>query len=693
MAKVHAPEGISRHPWPSDYAERVYAGVLGKVIGVYLGRPFEGWSCNRLVERFGEVTYYVHEALGTPLIVADDDISGTFTFLRALEDNGWDPKITAEQIGETWLNYIVENRTVLWWGGMGASTEHTAFLRLKDGVPAPRSGSEKLNGRTVAEQIGAQIFIDGWGLICPGEPDRAAEFARRAASVSHDGEAIHGAQVIASLTALAFVETEIGRLLDGAVAQIPRDCLISAVIRDVREWHSAGLTWQEGFRRIDERYGYDKFGGGCHIVPNHALVIHALIHGEGDFSRSLAIVNTCGWDTDCNSGNVGCILGVRTGLTALTSGHDWRGPVADRLYLPTADGGRCVTDAAAEALRVVTIAYRLRGETTDTPKDGARYHFTFPGSVQGLLAEGGEIVNEATANGRMLALWPEEGRACRAVTATFLPPEARGAAGYGIAACPTLYSGQIVRATVEAPESDGRPARVALTLSRYDAQDRLVRVSGEPVIVPPGHATVLEWRIPDLDGYPVAEVGVEANRPVRLDCLTWDGAPETTLGRSPAGSAWRDAWVNALDHFESWNEPFRLIQDRGTGLLIQGCREWREYEASARLRVHLVERAGIAIHVQGLRRWVALLLDRNGYVRLVKSRNDERVLAEAPFEWTFGETHELTLSAAGNRYTASVDGTRFFDIEDHYQPLMEGAAAFVVTEGRIGADEMRVRPL
>ena len=29
---------------PDDYAERVYAGVLGKVIGVYLGRPFEGWT-------------------------------------------------------------------------------------------------------------------------------------------------------------------------------------------------------------------------------------------------------------------------------------------------------------------------------------------------------------------------------------------------------------------------------------------------------------------------------------------------------------------------------------------------------------------------------------------------------------------------------------------------------------------------
>ena len=35
---------IRRMPIPPDYEERVYAGVLGKIIGVYLGRPFEGWS-------------------------------------------------------------------------------------------------------------------------------------------------------------------------------------------------------------------------------------------------------------------------------------------------------------------------------------------------------------------------------------------------------------------------------------------------------------------------------------------------------------------------------------------------------------------------------------------------------------------------------------------------------------------------
>ena len=68
-----------------NYQQQVYAGVLGKIIGVYMGRPFEGWPKAKIEERFGRIDRYVHEDLGKPLVVADDDISGTFTFVRALE--------------------------------------------------------------------------------------------------------------------------------------------------------------------------------------------------------------------------------------------------------------------------------------------------------------------------------------------------------------------------------------------------------------------------------------------------------------------------------------------------------------------------------------------------------------------------------------------------------------------------------
>ena len=131
--------------FPPDYAERVYAGVLGKIIGVYLGRPFEGWTHEQIMANLGEIKYYVNDHRDLPLrnhelVVTDDDISGTFTFLRALPDYNNSLNLTPAQVGQTWLNYIIENRTILWWGGLGNSTEHTAFLRLKDGLPAPGSG-------------------------------------------------------------------------------------------------------------------------------------------------------------------------------------------------------------------------------------------------------------------------------------------------------------------------------------------------------------------------------------------------------------------------------------------------------------------------------------------------------------------------------------------------------------------------
>ena len=110
----------------TKYREQIYAGVLGKIIGVYMGRPVEGWSYEAINKELGQIDYYVSEKTGAPFIVPDDDISGTFVFYRALEDNGYPENITAEQIGEAWLNYVIEDKTILWWGGLARSTEHSA---------------------------------------------------------------------------------------------------------------------------------------------------------------------------------------------------------------------------------------------------------------------------------------------------------------------------------------------------------------------------------------------------------------------------------------------------------------------------------------------------------------------------------------------------------------------------------------
>ena len=107
--------------------------------------------------------------------------------------------------------------------------------------------------------------------------------------------------------------------------------------------------------------------------------------------------------------------------------------------------------------------------------------------------------------------------------------------GYELQASPTLYPGQTVRAEVE-----GAPARLLIRV--YDERDELVTVRG------PG----LEWRVPDTGGQPIAEVGIETDGPARLRSLTWDGAPEVTLGRPAGGTLWRRAWVHGVDRWGDW---------------------------------------------------------------------------------------------------------------------------------------------
>ncbi len=354
---------------PQDYVERVYAGVLGKLIGVYLGRPFEGASYEKILEDLGKIWYYVHEKRGVPLIVTDDDITGTFTFMRAMEDYGNSRDLSAKQIGHAWLNYLIEERTILWWGGLGNSTEHTAYLRLKHGIEAPDSGSIALNSQVVAEQIGAQIFIDGWAMMAPNDPVFAADLARRAGSVSHDGEAIYGAQGLAAMESQAFVESDLDVLLDTGLSVIPQDSVIARMIRDLRALRQREPDWQKAFLWLREHYGYDKYGGNVHMVPNHGVMILSLLYGDDDFQKTMMIVNTCGWDTDCNSGNIGCLMGIKNGLAGLESGPDYRGPVADRLYLPTADGGSAVTDAVIQTYKIVNMGRALQGMEPLSPKE------------------------------------------------------------------------------------------------------------------------------------------------------------------------------------------------------------------------------------------------------------------------------------------------------------------------------------
>ena len=703
-------------PIPEAYEERVYAGVLGKIIGVYLGRPFEGWPHRRILEQLGEINYYVHERLDKPLVVSDDDISGTFTFIRALEDHGISREITAEKIGQTWLNYLIEKRTILWWGGMGTSTEHTAYLRLKSGIPAPESGAIALNTQEVAEQIGAQIFIDGWAMVAPGEPDLAAELAGKAGSVSHDGEALYGAQMLAAMESAAFFEPNLQKLLDTGLSFIPADSTIARLIHDIRNWHVQDADWKRTFLRIEEKYGYAKYGGGCHMVPNHALIILALLYGDDDFQKSLMVANTAGWDTDCNSGNVGCLMGIKNGLAGIQAGPNWRGPVSDRMFKISADGANGITDAVRETYRLCRIGRTLLDNTPlPPPKAGARYHFELPGSVQGFVpdtmpeckgaAQVENVAGHSRQGNRALAIHLRQigpGRPARVGVQVFGDAELLSRGGYKMVMSPSLFPAQTVRAAVQLAADTANPVAVALYIQTYPpspATPAPELVSGPQTRLAPGESTELEWQIPELDGRPVVCIGLECRAEkgtsgtLYLDSLTWSDVPKcaffgpgTAAYRTPLG--WTDAVYSTRP---AGNTGVSLIQNEGRGLLINGEQAWENYTFSARVAPHLAKEAGIAVHVGGMKRFYALLLCSDGKLRLVKCRDKDTTLAECPFNWEPNQAYHLALSIKADSISASVDGEERFSVQD--TDLPQGAIALINTEGRSLFQDVCIAPL
>ncbi len=713
---------------PHDYAERVYSGVLGKMIGVYLGRPFEGWSYEEVAAKLGDIRYYVHDRQGvalrnTLLVVTDDDLAGTFVFARALEDYGYPRDLSARQVGETWLNYVVSGRSVLWWGGPGNSTEHTAFMRLAQGVEAPLSGSIAMNGQAAAEQIGAQIFIDGWAMACPGDPALAARLAGEAARVSHDGMAVHAAQLIAAMEAQAFVEHDMDRLIDTGLAQIPGDSFIVKLVDTIRRWHAQDNTrdWRATRERIAAQYSYAHFPGLCHVAPNHALVILSLLYGQKSFDEAMHISCTAGWDTDCNAGNVGCLMGVRGGLAALNQGHDWRGPVADRLYLSAGDGGGAITDAVQESWRLVQAGHRLAG--TKAPSSRARFNFAFPGSVQGFHCNQGDasvvyplvLENVATSEGRALALCyvaMAPGHPARASTRTFIDPEVFSMPAYELVACPTLYPGQEVRARVSAPVGNGGPIQVTLSLGYYDAHDRVCYCDGPQVVLQGGQSCEFAWDVPDLGGLPTYDIGLalasvagRADGRVLLHSLDWDGAPNITLRRPDGpGCMWFKAWANAASHFTfspRW-EAFRLSQNQGVGMVAQGTRDWRDYAVASSITPHLAKSFGLLVRVQGLKRWYGLLFDRSSgtgtgsgdRVSLVRMCNRPVVLASKPLDWLVARAYALQIEASGRHLRAWIDEEIVFDLkDDHADWLQAGGVGLLAEEGALSTDEVRVVPV
>jgi hypothetical protein len=182
--------------------------------------------------------------------------------------------------------------------------------------------------------------------------------------------------------------------------------------------------------------------------------------------------------------------------------------------------------------------------------------------------------------------------------------------------------------------------------------------------VEPEAAENFQWQIEDLGGAPIARFGFEirssplTNGRIYVDYVDWSGPP-TTVFRRPGidGKMWRRAWINAVDHVGTRGESaFHLSQNRGTGLFIQGSRDWQNYTVQAAIMSDPAKSFGLAARVQGLTRYYALMLGLKLALRLLRNYDSVEVLAEAPFAWHWHHRYHFSLQVVESFISGSVNG-------------------------------------
>lgn len=669
---------------PPDYDARVYAGWMGKCIGVRFGAPLENWTYEEIRDHLGELTGYVREDRGK-IFKPDDDTSMPMVRIRALEDYGFPKDLTPEQCGETMLNYIADGHGTVWWGGYGISSAHTAYINLQHGITAPQSGSIAMNGTMLAEQIGGQIFSNIWGLVAPNQPELAANLSAASSSVTHDGGGIHGARFMAAITALAFSEHDPRRLIERGLDYVSADSEYTKVVRAMLDFYTDNpQDWRVAFAYLKENFGDHLYPGVVHIIPNTGVVVMGMLYGEGDFSKTLQITNMAGWDTDCNVGNVGAVLGVIVGVDGIES--HWCDPMNDLLIAANLIGTRNILTISQCADLITFAGRKLLGLD---PKPKPRIHFRYPRSTQNFVAEGKRgrpihlqqaVIDDVPALKVSIRKLNKKGE-IRLYTRTYYRPSELISNYYGAMFTPLIFPGQTLSAEIYLPADAPHDIKAAVFV--YDDNHEQTH-QPEGVFLTPGEWQTLTYEIPALTDACLSKVGIVVRNvganwvvgSIALREMSWGGTTNTkstfALEREETGaiSQWtylRGAWELADNAY------------RGSGPTVNetytGDIDWRATTFKARVIPLLGQHHRINVRVQGARRSYAFGLSSQNTIAIYKNDGEYKMVKSAEFLWEHGKTYHLTLQADGNHLRGTIESderTQTIEWQDKDHPYLSG---------------------
>jgi ADP-ribosylglycohydrolase len=305
--------GAERTLTLEELENKVRGGWAGQMIGVTYGAPTEFRFRGRINDQ--PRNWKPEELKGA---LDQDDLYVEMTFADVMDRVGLDA--TTEQYGEAFK----DSKYRLWHANLAARR------LLRRDVKAPLSGDPRYNLH--ANDIDFQIESDFIGLMCPGLPRAAQQFAGRVGHVMNYGDGVYGGVFFGGMYAAAFFENDPRKVVEAGLASIPPGSKYAAVIRDVLKWSAENPDWKKTWQMIEDKWDKDDPCPDGALRPfnidaalNGAYVALGLLYGNGDFDKTLEVSMRAGQDSDCNPSSAAGIQGVMIGYNRIPA--RWTAPL------------------------------------------------------------------------------------------------------------------------------------------------------------------------------------------------------------------------------------------------------------------------------------------------------------------------------------------------------------------------------
>ena len=324
-----------------EFRKKVLYCWLGKAAGGTLGMPCEGFT--------GPLALSYYDPVPDDMLPNDDlDLQ---VLWACIMDKMEKPVVSREIMADAWLNNVDFP-----WDEYGM-----AIRNLKNGIRPPFSGSYD---NWFSNGMGAAIRSELWACLAPGNPELAAKYAYEDACVDHAGDGVWAEVFLAAMESMAFSETNIKKCINKATGFITDDSsILKKALKNTVRWYAGQKDWMKVRELIMKNYTHENF---TDVVANLAFMVLGLLHGNGNFSKSICTAVNCGRDTDCTGASVGAFLGI---INPDSIEKKWLTPIGRKLVInkdikgithpATLDG---FTDM------VISLKDRIGGKNPPAPK-------------------------------------------------------------------------------------------------------------------------------------------------------------------------------------------------------------------------------------------------------------------------------------------------------------------------------------